>query len=122
MKNLLPFLFLSLVIFSCKESEGPESCGVENPAQNLPWLAERIEEIEASSFSEYFYVTEARYKGNTVFLMENCCPFCSSVVTVFNCSGENIGYLSEQNGIDPAEITQVRIAWKPSNSSCNFTS
>mgnify|MGYP005748228407 CR=1 FL=1 len=122
MRNFLSILFLSLIFFSCEKAEGPVSCGVENPSQNLPWLAERIENIEASSFPEYFYIVEARYNGETVFLFENCCPFCNSVVPVYNCNGDLLGYLSEQNGIDPSKISFVQIAWKPSNSSCNFNS
>lgn len=122
MKRLILFFSLGLLIFSCQKSEGPESCGVENPTQNLPWLKEIVKDLESSSLSEYHYVVEARYEGNTVFLIQNCCPFCNSIVPVYNCKGEDLGYLSDQNGIQPSKISFVRIVWKPANSSCNFQS
>ena len=121
----LLFLFaisLSFALVSCQNSEGPVSCGVENPVQDLPWLKEKVEELAQSDFSQYFFVEEAKYEGNTVFVFQNCCPFCNSVVSVYSCEGVLLGYLSDQNSIKPSKLSFVRIAWKSANSTCNFQS
>lgn len=118
-KLIIIFLFLSIA-FSCQDPEGPESCGVENPTENLPWLKETIEGLMNSELGVYFYIVEGRYEGNTVFMVQNCCPFCSSVVSVTNCEGQNLGYLSETNGIDPKKVTFLQTIWKHPQGTCNF--
>jgi hypothetical protein len=121
MKKLIPLLFLMLCLGSCKECEGPTVCGTENPTEDLAWLKNLINEIKGNSFSKYNYIVQATYEGRTVFLVQNCCPFCATIVPVYDCEGNNLGYLTGENGINPEKLRGEKVIWKPENSECVFT-
>lgn len=122
MRKLFIFLFFITLSFSCNESDGPGICGVENPAENLPWLKQKIQEIESNSLSKYSYIQEAEYKGKTVFLFNSCCPFCSFVVTLVDCQGNDLGYLNQEDGIRSEDLKAIQVIWTPEDSECVFAS
>jgi hypothetical protein len=62
---------------------------VNNPAQDLPWLREKVKALRERQ-SSYEYIQQATYRGQTVFIFGNCCPSCNTVVPVYNCQGELI--------------------------------
>ena len=119
-KAILLFLMFSLVFSSCSEDDlDPiQACDTENALVDLPWLAELIEEQEQSEIGKKFsYISTGVYQGQTVFSLQNCCPFCNSVYTISDCKGNNLGFLGA-GGIDPSSITNWRVIWKSSENTC----
>jgi hypothetical protein len=92
----LCFLSLGLFAFSCEkeycECDDPwPVCYTTNPIEELPWLKQVVTELEDSGeLAVYFYVVEATYQGQTVFIVENCCPQCGTTIPLYNCQGEII--------------------------------
>ena len=118
MRNYKSFLFiLALIAFSCEQND-PEvsnACGVEDPAENLPWLKAKIESFEEfPDFYQYMYVQQGTYLDQTVFMVGNCCPFCDSYFPVYNCEGDEI-----MGGV-VSEITDLKTVWKPAFSQCTL--
>lgn len=121
-------MLIFLAGFSCQEkAEEPtfEACGVKNPVNELTWLAEITSTSEPSGLGSYFYITQAEYSGETIFLMRNCCPYCNTVITVYNCEGTLLGVVGRNSEIDTdlilidaSSILNERTIWKPVNSSC----
>ncbi|HEY0654917.1 MAG TPA: hypothetical protein VGD65_17385 [Chryseosolibacter sp.] len=119
MKFLSFALAIALVVSgSCTDHDiNDNACAVSDPATDLPWLAAEIAELEQSSLARYLYVKQSRHKSESVFIFANCCPFCSSVYTVFNCAGERIGSIGEQEF--PLELlSNGRTIWKADDSAC----
>lgn len=119
-KALLLFLMLSLVISSCSKDElDPiQDCNTENVLQDLPWLVELIEAQEQSEIGKkYSYISKGIYQGQTVFSVQNCCPFCNSIYLIINCEGETLGFLGSE-GIDPSSITDWEVIWRSSENTC----
>ena len=119
----LSFLILSIFFasFSCQEkAEEPtfEVCGVKDPVKELAWLAERIASSGQSELNKYFFITVADYNEETIFLMKNCCPFCNSVVTAYNCEGTFLAVVGSESEINPSLILNEREFWKPRNFAC----
>jgi hypothetical protein len=112
-----------IVLLSCDDQNSTNllsfsACGVENPAENLPWLKEVIESWKVQTdIYPYMYVSQGQYEGQAVIIFSNCCPFCSSTVPVFNCEGELLWYAPEH--LDRT-ITDLEIIWKPLFSQCNL--
>jgi len=123
MKNYTKILLLILFLtssFSCKD-EGecctpPFACGVENPAENLPWLKAMIESWKSNNqeLYTYMYVLQGKYFGETVIVIGSCCPFCDFASLIYNCSGDVINPLSAE------PITDQKVIWKPLGSECNL--
>ncbi len=125
MKSISLLLLLSLAIAACEKCDPGEefypACSVENPTKELAWLREEIQNREQSNFSydRYFYITQANYRGETVFIYEGCCPNCNTLVQVFNCFGEQIGTVSPRaEDINYSELTEVIVIWQPENFAC----
>jgi len=117
---LIATIFLGLtLIFSCKKDTSGNTCGVDNPLEDLPWLKSRIAIISGSNpqTAKYQFVSQANYRGNTVFIFGNCDPLALSVFPVVSCANINIGNVGEI----PADslLNQVTI-WKMPDSLCNF--
>ena len=94
MKKIL-FFFMLLGLSACDKDELRNTCNVENPVEDLPWLKTRIESYLQSDSSEldlsmYAYVAQATYKGETIFLFLNCCPLCNYVPQAYSCQGNLI--------------------------------
>jgi hypothetical protein len=122
MKKLSLIIMLVLFGFSCQEkAEEPsfEACGVQNPVKDLAWLAEITSSSEPSGLGSYFYITQAEYTGETIFIMRNCCPNCNTVITAYNCEGTLLGVVGPDSEINASLILNERTIWKPDNSSCS---
>jgi len=115
MKNYL-FLLIVLLTLSCKEKVKPSSiCDVGNPTQDLPWLKAEIQsrEQDHGDVAKYFFIEQGEYNNQTVFLYDNCCPMCNTIITVYDCSGIKLFDLSP--GI---EIKNIKTIWKPEGNPC----
>ncbi|WP_075351060.1 hypothetical protein [Algoriphagus marinus] len=119
-KSLLSLFVLFFLITACKEEEEPITyCGVENPAESLTWLNTLTDELNDSYFGVYFYVTAGKYQNEEVFLIRNCCPNCNTIISVYACDGEVLGFLGRDGaGIDPTEIKDEVIIWRGTGFEC----
>jgi hypothetical protein len=94
-------LILSATIFSfafsCCEDHEPSSsiCNVDNPSEDLAWLASAIADIEERDRENYFYIASVTYNGETAFLQADCCPTCNTIHVLRACNGDQIGIVGE---------------------------
>ncbi|MFI0430519.1 hypothetical protein [Mariniflexile sp. HMF6888] len=121
-KNILVLTLLLLTISSCKDDDDnlSNSCQVSNPIEDLDWLKEKIEELAQtdSELLKYFYISQNTYMGKTVFIFPNCCPTCNTVVPVYDCEGNPIGFVGDDT-ISINILNNDTIIWNPENFSCN---
>ena len=105
---LLSFLFC----FSCDVFDGPaNSCSVSDPINDLPWL----NTMKEGYISEYNYIGQATYEGETVFYFASCCPLCNWALKSYNCSGEKI---EESHTLE--DLKNKKVIWKAEDSKCTF--
>jgi len=116
------FLFFAIVFSSCskEEMEPIQACGTDNALVDLPWLAELVEEqLNSEIGKKYSYISKGIYQGQTIFSVQNCCPFCNSIYFAYDCNGNNLGFLG-LGGIENDEITNWEVIWKSTENVCNF--
>lgn len=117
MKNIL-LIFALFVFFcsSCQQNENPRlACGVSNPAVNLTWLSEKIEELEASEFSRnYSYINQVAHEGQTLFVLASCCPNCNWAPVYYDCEGSVV----VDDDLVFSELTGMKLVWKSASSTC----
>lgn len=122
MNTKLPILFFGFVVlWSCSSDDNSSTCGIDDPVNELPWLMESIAELQAfddeNDLLQYFYVVKASYGIQTVFIVDNCCPFCNTAIYVLDCEGESLGQLNVD--ISREDIKDSTIIYKPDNFACN---
>jgi len=110
-------LFLLAILLSCNDENTNLTCGVADPAEDLPWLKSMIQDFEAADFGQYTYIQQAYYRGQPVFIVNNCCAFCMTIVPVYDCDGNLICNLGEC--VDEF-ITSERLIWASANTVCEF--
>ncbi|MGB5435061.1 MAG: hypothetical protein WBM98_04145 [Maribacter sp.] len=117
MKTKMFVLWAVIIIISCSDNDD-SVCGVINPTEDLSWLKNEIEDREAtpSDFSKYFYIAQATYKFQTVFVFEDCCPYCNTAIFVFDCKGNRIGQIN--NGIQRKDVKNTKVIYKPKDFKC----
>jgi len=122
MKKLFVFSLFLLLSFSCKEDFPKKICGVENPVEKLEWLSDLVQSLEDRSqnlHETYKYVSRAVYKNEYAYILNNCCPFCNTIVIVYNCEGIIKGHLGYGTGsIDSSLLQDSTIIWKLINFAC----
>ena len=117
-----PLVFLMALSFSCQEDVVPgPACNVENPVRDLDWLADIAEELDNSGLRDVFYISQAKYRLKTVFVVRNCCANCSTLPPpVYTCDGKQIGSIGEGKGdIDPEILDNSIVVWSTENFSCS---
>jgi len=109
---------MSLVLISCNKDEHKDSneyyCK-SNPAIELDWLKEIIEEIEQRN-DQYAYYMTATYRDETVFYYGNCDPAANYASFVLNCNRDTLGNINDLSN----ELIDIRLLWKHDESKCNF--
>lgn len=137
MKHVLLFPII-IFSFACDKpvSCGENTCSVTNPLEEMGWLQAEINDLSVpvnASLKPFFYVTMAKYNGNTVFMVKNCCPLCNTTPPIIkNCNGKVVGYLSEKEGsfnyfgvtihsVNPNKLQCNQIIWKPDNFACQVS-
>jgi hypothetical protein len=122
MRKLFDFLgfaaiIFSIVLISCEKDNNKDSdtnkCNVSNPAEDLDWLKQEINDVEQD---EYSYYVMATYKGETVFYYGNCNPVINYISIVRNCTGDSLGLTNDLYD----ELTEISTLWKHADSKCNF--
>jgi hypothetical protein len=120
------FLFATLIglmAFSCEKENDcvvpAATCSVTNPVTDMAWLKAEVQRREksGSEIEKYFYIQQAEYNGQTIFMYNNCCPMCGTVVPAYNCQGELLFYLGQKPEEDK-KIRNTKILWKPNNFTC----
>ena len=90
-------------------------CGVENPVEELDWLAEEIEKLESTETGRsYFYINTGEYEDEQIFLFRNCCPFCNSIITVYECDGTQ----RTEEEVDLNKVTDEELFWAHPMNEC----
>ncbi len=126
-KILMSIFIIPFILLGCNNDDDEIDCLFNDPVQDLSWLNEKITEIENTSgdLLKYQFIDQAIYqeslfhKGKTVFIFNNCCPNCNTVVPVHNCNGEFIGLIGPADGfINPNRVTGSKSIWFPDNSEC----
>jgi hypothetical protein len=112
--------FLGMLTFSCSDDSDPiRACNVDN-VLDMPWMQELIAETEEFEVGrDYTYITMGIYDSQTVFVLNNCCPLCNSIIPVYDCSGSTLGTVGSE-GISADEISDMEVIWKSSNNSCSI--
>jgi hypothetical protein len=121
MNRVVKISILLLLLISCKEENIISNyCNIINPISDLNWISVRIQELEQNSYttSQYYYLTQAIFKNETIFVFGNCCPFCNSVSVVQSCTGQIIGVLGMD--IDMNELNEAEVIWKHPDSTCTI--
>lgn len=127
MKKLLTLIVLGMLLLSCQDQEEEnlplaQTCNVSSPENDLPWLVEKIDELETGSLSQYFYVTQTELEGETLFIIGNCCPNCFAIAPVYNCAGEELGAVgsAEGSGFPSELLLEGEVIWKAEDNACVF--
>ncbi len=110
-KVLYLLMIVLFATYACRnEDSSPrqDTCSVNNPAQDLPWLKEKVEALREQE-SSYEYIQQATYRGQTVFLFGSCCPNCNTVAPVYNCQGELVCTLYSNECPDLSDEVKERI-------------
>lgn len=122
-RSVFLLLVFALTFGSCSEDdvEPLQACETQNVLVDLPWLAELIEEQEQSFIGQNFsFISTGKIKGRRVFVLNNCCPYCSMLPPpVYDCSGNILGDLATR-GFEFEEIDNYEVIWKSSNNGCGF--
>lgn len=124
-RALILLAVLTISIFSCKNDDDNlnNTCDVSDPVEDLSWLKEIIADIEQSSLVDESYVYQTTYKGQTAFIIGNCCALCNSVTLVAYCNGEFVFNLDDEDDI--SEYTKFiasnkdDLIWSSPNFVCN---
>lgn len=107
-----PLILLFLFIACADDDDNAVVCGVVSPLEDLSWLRTEVENRleEDSEDLIYCYITEATYRGQTVFLYKDCNPTIFKVVPVYDCEGSFLGALGTQ--IEAEEIEEECVIWR----------
>jgi hypothetical protein len=116
-------LFLLIVFFSCENGQNcchpGNMCDVENPAEEIDWLREELENgghKNPSTHSDTF-VYKAIYNNQVVFYISICCPTCDvAPPEVKTCSGESLGFLGSD--VDQRDLKNSVVVWRTENGVC----
>ena len=106
----IPF---SVALVSCEKDDNGNNCNVSDPAEDLEWLKQEIDNIKQD---EYAYYVMAKYKGQTVFYNGNCNPTINYASIVKNCDGDSLGYTNDLYD----RLTELSVLWKHENSKCDL--
>ena len=121
MKTLLCLVLVFIYIVSCGNDDNSiiNTCSVANPLEELEWLKKIIEDIEQSTLVDDVFISQANYKGETVFIIGNCCDLCNSVIPVYNCTGDLINILGCSNEqINFNILNRDTVIWNSENFLC----
>lgn len=116
MKAFLLVFLSSAFLFGCADGENPTSCGVENPLEDLAWLKQDIENAADPRTSEYSFLMQATYRGQTVFFFGFCNPLWNYAAIIKDCQGNQVA-----GEVSVADLSNQKMIWKPSNSVCSFS-
>lgn len=84
---------VAVCLGACKKNDDPgrniSACGVRDPARNLGWLKEMIEEEKKRSSGMFPVIRMFEYKGEAYFDYSNSLMSCI-VCNIYDCSGNQM--------------------------------
>ena len=119
------FLFIAipfLTLTSCdhESSDCPTMDGIcDNRCVETLITQLEVEQSTGTVTRDFAYLAEAMHKGEAVYILANCCPYCSSIFPVYDCSGNQIGHVDDNN-FSPALLNNAKIIWRSENNQCSF--
>ncbi len=117
------FLIFAIGFVACSDDEVEplQACDTQHVLVDLPWLAELIEEQEQFIIGQNFsFIGTGKLNQKRVFILQSCCPFCNTVAPVYDCKGEELGFLGS-NDINFEDIENYEVIWKSSKNECAFS-
>ena len=94
MRKIFLLLILNgIILLACSKTN--QTCGVENPESDLPWLASLIENFSKDDLDQR--ITLYEYNEAEVYYIEDCLNCADALDIIRNCDGLNI---CEIGGID----------------------
>ena len=121
MYKWIGILIAILLFSSCREEKLiTNTCNGVDPVSDINWISDLIHELEqnSSDISQYFYLIQANLDGSTVFVLNNCCPFCNTTIAIQDCSGQIIGTMGKD--FDIGDLQDIKIIWKPMDLACSI--
>ena len=116
MRSFHLLLLSAAFLFACNENDGPAVCGVENPIEDLAWLKQEIENASIPNSSEYSFLMQATYRGQTVFYFGFCNPLWNWATILRDCQGNQMS-----GEVSLTDLVNEKVIWKPANSVCTFS-
>lgn len=94
------------------------TCNGTNPKE-LIWLQQKIAELNGDEFMRpYSFITEARYRGEVVFVIRICCPMClTTPPPVYNCAGVELFDESDERF---ERLKDEKLYWVSEDYVCTF--
>ena len=121
----LKLLFVALFFVACSDDGFVffelQACNTDNALTELDWLRQEIQK-RSKDFSEdakYCYITMASARGQTVFLYKDCNPLIDKVIPIFDCQGNELGFLGDED-FQFKVIEDERIIFSPPNFACQL--
>ena len=111
MKSFQAFILsLLLISFSCEEADFSQVCDVSDPATELEWLKEQIENRNDSFQNEISYFTFI-FEGR-VYIQDVYCgnAFILWSSSYFDCNGKEISFSSEE--LDQINLIEKELIWE----------
>lgn len=109
-----------LCLFSCSDTNDKlnDICGTTDPKEELEWLKGEIttRKRDVSENAKYYYITQADFEGQVVFLYSHCDPKANSAIPVHNCEGELLGAIGKEFNLD--QFVNTEIIFKPIDFAC----
>lgn len=113
MKNLSLLLLSILLCLSCEKEA--ELCSL--PPDSTPaWMNDFYDDLQQSDLGKFFYFQSAELDKKQVFVLNNCCPNCGTIIQVYNCEGQVIGNLGDD--IDPNDLNNLQLFLTPPDFQC----
>jgi hypothetical protein len=102
------FLCLTLLLSTCSDDDRDNTCSVDDPVRDLPWLKSAIETYQLPGSSDVI-IEQGTYRFKTVFIIDVCCLTCRMApLPVYTCEGVAIDRLSH----DDENIKNEKVIWK----------
>ena len=109
-KMSIKYIFLALIAFCIMACEKDKSCysekcacGVENPKNNIEWLAELIKKAETDKSGNYLgSIWLEKYNGNDIFVIDMALGSGGIAYYFYDCKGNS--FIPESEFVVKKEI------------------
>ncbi|MGB3149065.1 MAG: hypothetical protein WBB27_00265 [Maribacter sp.] len=124
-KAWFSIISLGLIVTGCNNDDLDmpviSACDVKNPIENLEWLGAEVEKRKNNTSEDalYCYIEQATAGNETIFIYNDCNPLINKVLPIYDCSGNSVGLLGDEN-FATNTITKRTIIFKPSNFKCQI--
>ncbi|HPE55858.1 MAG TPA: hypothetical protein P5514_08440 [Bacteroidales bacterium] len=110
--HILPFIFILIIGNACtnntEEKLKPANyCGTQNPLDDLDWLKEIKTTMEMTANAIGGQIIAWKYKGETVFWVDDCYSCDDKLIFIYDCSGTKICEFGGIGGWDTCGDFQV---------------